>query len=87
MGGWITEVIAVPTKSGDEVVVNSNSSRTRTNPERDYNDASHITPMIKYVSRLSSFQEVVVQIKRRSSANINSVRSVKLVSASSCIHH
>ena len=35
MGGWITKVIAVPTKSGDEVV---NSSRTQANPERD-NDA------------------------------------------------
>ena len=35
MGGWITKVIAVPTKSGDEVV---NSSRTQPNPERD-NDA------------------------------------------------
>ena len=35
MGGWITKVIEVPTKSGDEVV---NSSRTQANPERD-NDA------------------------------------------------
>ena len=37
MGGWITKVIAVPTKSGDEVG-NSSSSRTQANPERD-NDA------------------------------------------------
>ena len=32
MGGWFTKVIAVPTKSGNEVI---NSSRTQAYPERN----------------------------------------------------
>ena len=49
MGGWITKVIAVPTKSGDEVV---NSSRTQANPKHEM--MLHITRMIKFVSGPSS---------------------------------
>ena len=68
MGGWITKVIAVPTKSGDEVA-------TVPVPEHKPTPSaimmlSHITRMIKFVSGRSSCGVEVVPIKSRNSINI-----------------